>query len=330
MYLTTILLEAIYQSNGYVMERYGENSARLIPRSEQQYYMPLLIVNDLSELEEALQEYIDEIQKGNLKFYKLDENHRIKNYLFYLIKSLSNTDCCDFVSYVRKFTSYLRDENFNDLYYAQNIGMIDKYNIFVRRCDEYYGSETPYTIHYYAEVVGFRFEMPLIRYGINGDEAYIYSVQRKKLYNNLRSNVKDINSIFNKVNSGIKHNRDITPAMLCSLAIFMGMLKSQGVNYVKADGFLTRRYGYFMGVTEDSERDSILENTVDKFSKLFLRLAEQFEGIDIYAYPFDIDSYFHLVLGDSVSSDNELLDQLYKMGLNYQSSIDKKLVRKSE
>ena len=79
MYLTTILLEAIYQSNGYVMERYGENSARLIPSSEQQYYMPSLIVNDLSELEEALQEYIDEIQKGNLKFYKLDENHRIKN-----------------------------------------------------------------------------------------------------------------------------------------------------------------------------------------------------------------------------------------------------------
>lgn len=332
MNLTTIFLDAIYKSNGYVMEKFGDNSALLIPNDKEQYFMPflvvILVVRDLSELEEVLQEYINIIEEGNLKFYRLDGKHEIKNYLFYLIKSLTNTDCSDFVGYIRKFNIYLRDETFKELYYSQNIGMLDKYNIMARWCEEYYGAETPYTMRYYAEIPGFRFEMPLIRYGISDDnEVYIYAVQRKRIYNNYSSRVKEINSFFNIANSGVKKHRDITPSMLCSLAIFIGMIKSQGINTIKVDGFLTRRYGYFNGVSEDNERDKILHNSVDKFNKLFLRLVEQFDGIEITAYPFDIDSYFHIVLGDNISSNNKLLNELYNIGLSYQRSGDRQLVR---
>ena len=319
MDLTKILLEEIHHSNGYTVQRYDGKSALLIPREGQRYYMPDLVVRDLEQLEDALKEYIEAINNSSLLFYKIDDRHKMKNYLFYLIKSLTNTDCQDFISYIRRFTTYLKDNHFTDLYYSQEIGKMDKYNILARRCEEYYGSETPFTLKYYAECPGFKFEMPLVRYGISSkNEAYIYSIQRKRIYHNKNCRIKEINSIFNGANSGVKHNRDITPAMLCSLVIFVGMLQNQGVRRMKADGFLTRRYRYFNGVSDEEERNQILHNSVDKFNKLFLRLVEQFNGIDIVAYPFDIDSYFHLLIAEQVNSNNETLNQFYNMGLNYQ------------
>ncbi len=326
MELTGLLLEIINQSDGYTVKKIGINGALFIPNIEQQYYMPNLVVKDLEELESALAEYITVINSSSLLFYKINDRHKIRNYLFYLIKSLSNTDCQDFNAYIRRFTTYLKDYKFNDLNYSRKIGKIDKYNLFARRCEEYYGSETPFTMHYYVEIPGFKFEMPLIRYGISDEnKAYIYSVQRKKLYNNNNCRIKAINKVFNGVNKGVRNNRNVTPTMLCSLTIFMGMLKSQGVTNIKADGFLTRRYGYFYGVTEEEQRNEIQHNAIDKFNKLFLRLSDQFDGIGIQAYPLDIDSYFHLAISDMVASKNDLLNNLYNIGLNYQTSKEKTL-----
>lgn len=319
MEYTQMLLEEIHQSDGYTVQRYGEKSALLIPREEHRFYMPNLVVSDLEQLESALVEYIDTIQHSSLLFYQIDDKHKIKNYLFYLIKSLTNTDCEDFITYIKRFTDYLKDEIFKDLHYSRQLGKIDKYTILARRCEEYYGSETPFTLKYYAEYPGFKFEMPLVRYGISKDNvAYIYSVQRKRLYNNKNCRIKEVNSIFTGVNRGVKKHRDITPAMLCSLSIFVGMLQKRNIRLIKADGFLTRRYRYFNGVHEEEERNQILHNSVDKFNKLFLRLAEQFEGVDVIAYPFDIDSYFHLSLGDLIYSKNKTLNQFYTIGSQYQ------------
>jgi hypothetical protein len=105
--------------------------------------------------------------------------------------------------------------------------------------------------------------------------------------------------------------------MLCSLTIFLGMLQSEGINYIKADGFLTRRYGYFEGITEDEKRDLILHNSIDKFFKTFIRLSIQLNNVNISAYPFDIDSYMHIKLEENISSDNILLNDLFNVGKNY-------------
>ena len=212
----------------------------------------------------------------------------------------------------------MKDCNFNEIDYSLWLGKIDEYNIYARQCEEYYGSETPYTMHFFAEVPGFKFEMPLIRYGIVEENvAYIYSIQRKRLYKNNYPKIKEINTLFNDANSGVKHNRNITPSMLCSLVLFIGMLQNKNINQILVDGFLTRRYGYYNGVNEEEQREKISYNSIDKFFKLFIRLVDQFEGIEITAYPLDIDSNFHISIDKNIWSSNKLLNQLYNLGLNY-------------
>jgi hypothetical protein len=49
---------------------------------------------------------------------------------------------------------------------------------------------------------------------------------------------------------------------------------------------------------------------------LFLRVESQFNGIEITAYPFDIDSSLHLKLGDNISSENSVLNEFYIAGTN--------------
>jgi len=88
MELTGLLLEIINQSDGYTVKKIGINGALFIPNIEQQYYMPNLVVKDLEELESALAEYITVINSSSLLFYKINDRHKIRNYLFYLINFL--------------------------------------------------------------------------------------------------------------------------------------------------------------------------------------------------------------------------------------------------
>lgn len=324
MHLTKTFLSQCFD-NGYIIEKQKGDKIILIPDEIEQFYMPNLVITSLIELEELLKEYVNIIRKSTLKFYKLDENHQIKNYLFYLIKSLTNDDCQDLNKYIKRFINYLKDEKFNELYYAKIIGTIEPYNVLARKCEEYYGSETPFTFRLYLEKIGFKFEMPLVRYGISNNTAYIYSIQRKRKYSNSHPTIKSVNSLFNTINIGIKENRDITPSMLCSLAVFVGMLKSEEINEIKVDGFLTRRYGYLNGIETEEEKDKVLHNSIDKFFKLFLRLSTQFEGININAYPFDVDSYLQITLDDEISSQNELLNNLYNIGKNYHEQISEEM-----
>lgn len=317
MSLTEKFLSSITYSAGYTYEKAGSGLV-LIPSAEQQYYMPLIVIKDCLAFEQALIEYAKVIDSLALTFYRTTKEHPIEDYLFYLIKSLTNDDCSDLTSYVIRFTKYLKDAFFSQLTFKKPIGNLGEYKIIARKCEEYYGAETPFTMHYYLDKPGLRFEIPLIRYGITPDKkAYIYSVQRKRLYNNRNGRIKSINTLLNKVNSGVKEDRNITPAMLCSLTLFIGMLESEGIHDVMADGFLTRRYGYLDGLTNDDERDAVLSNSVDKFFRLFIRLQAQFKDIDISAYPFEVDSYMHIKLGQNIYSNNELLNELHNIGKTY-------------
>lgn len=318
MGFTSIFFEEIKRADNYSIEKYMENGSLLIPSTETAFYRPNIIIRDMGEFESALQEYINLINSNPKLFYKIDDRHTVENYLFYLIKSINNTDCQDFSSYIKRFCSYLQDENFDEFNYSILLGQLNDYNLYARRCEEYYGSETPYTMHFYVEAPGLKFEMPLVRYAISDDTAYIYSVQRKRLYNNRYTRIRQVNSLFNNVNKGVKCDRNITPSMLCSLTVFLGMLKANNISHIKADGFLPRRYGYFNGITQDDDRDGVLYNSVDKFFKLLLRVSNQFQGIEITSFPFDVDSYISLSIDDEVRSDNELLNHLFHLGFNYE------------
>lgn len=317
MKYTDIFLNEVCKNGEYTSVQV-DGALVLLPREDLTYYMPKIAIENMQKLEYALTEYINAIRTSSTGCYKIDSTHRINTFLFYLIKSLSNEDCMDFIGYISRVTDYIKDRTFDDLSKIEVVGKIRDYYLLARRCEEHYGSETPYTMRFYLSTPSYRFELPLVRYAIDSEKtAYIYCVQRKKIYKNNKSRVLMVNKMLNEVNSGVKENRNVTPSMLCSLAAFLALAKSEGITQIKADGFLTRRYGHFFGISDDDERDKILANSVDKFFRLFERLEAQSEGIDITSYPLDTDSYMHIRLRDELKSTNPLLDEFYGSSKKY-------------
>lgn len=303
-----------------------KNGIFLCPQGSEAFYRPNLVISNLEALEEELKQYYKRICHSEKNFYKIDKEHNMATYFYYLIKTLTNSDCQDFLEYIKVFNGFLDDNNFDSLRHEKSLGKIDleqeghKYDVLAKRTEEYYGSETPYTMRYALERKGFRFTMPFVRYGISGKKAYIYSIQRKGKINLNYSKIKKINGEFNKVNSGVKSGRDITPAMLISATIFIGMLKKAGIEEVKIADFLTRRFGHYNGINSNYEEAcKVQANTTDKFLKTYIRLVSQFSGIDITSYPNDVDSFLSLKLGDNISSTNKLLDTFFRIGLEYDS-----------
>ena len=119
------------------------------------------------------------------------------------------------------------------------------------------------------------------------------------------------------MNSGVKQNRDITPSMLISATMFLGMCKGIGLENIKVADFLTRRFGYYRGAIWTEEAMKLQENITNKFLRTFSRLVSQFDGIDIVSYPNDYDSYFNLRLGKNISSTNKLLNDFFQVGYRY-------------
>ena len=120
------------------------------------------------------------------------------------------------------------------------------------------------------------YNLPWIRYGIsknkNGDKiAYIYALQ--KMEPSLDENYnEEMKKVINKVNSGVKKYRNVTPSAISSLAIFMGMLEGKGIKAIKVPDFLIGRYGKFSNAKTEEETDRIQTNLTDKFLRNFLRV----------------------------------------------------------
>ena len=82
MQLTEMLLEKLKNDGNYTIEKYKDSGFLLIPSSGNSYYMPNVVIKDLSEFEVSLQKYVSIIRSDSMKFYMLDKNHKIENYLF--------------------------------------------------------------------------------------------------------------------------------------------------------------------------------------------------------------------------------------------------------
>lgn len=311
---------------------YVEGNIVLQAPEQFSYTMPDITIKDDEKFVQALERYESIVRDKNngLTFFNLykgfEENYDMSFYMSVLLKSLSNTDCQNYVGYINKFCNFLTDKTFtslNDVHKLIGRG-VGEFDVYAENTQEYYGGETPFFMSYIIRKKGLVFKLPLVRYGIDEKTktAYIYSIQRKRLYNNNNKTIKSVNQYINTVNSGVKEDRDVTPSMLCSLTLFLGMLKSKGIKNVCADSFLTRRYLTAINIESFEKLDDVYHNVVNKFFKMFNRVEKQFEGLEITAYPQEQDSYLHMKISDKVESKNPLLNQLFKVGENYQNVLN--------
>ena len=113
------------------------------------------------------------------------------------------------------------------------------------------------------------YNLPWVRYGIsqnkNGDKiAYIYALQKMEPSLSEKYN-EEIEKDINKVNTGIRRYRNVTPNAIVALSIFMGMLEAEGITAIKAPDFFIGRYGHFVNASTEEETDIIQYNLTEKF-----------------------------------------------------------------
>lgn len=280
--------------------------------------MPQMVVPNLDKLEVALRQYLLVTKTVDIKSVKYDEKHDESYFLHSLLKNIGNDDFENVVEMVRRNTNFLLDTSFSWLDKKLDLGLIDEENhLLVERVQEYYGFETPYMLKFSIANKHMTYELPLIRYGVeekNGKKvAYVYAVQRKKVYKNGFDQIEKFEKQIRKINSSVKVNRDLTPSMVLVMTAFCGLAKREGIDEIKMLDFMNRRYFHFKNVTTEEEQDTVQTMTTDKFLKLGLRACDQFEGIDIWSYPNDVDCYLTLKLGSAISSKNQMADSVFKV-----------------
>lgn len=131
-------------------------------------------------------------------------------------------------------------------------------------------------------------------------------------------------------------NRGVhSPNFLGSLAIFFGMISSLDIEKILINDMQTARWKSLSkneGLDEIS-KVRIQQNITNKTMKTFLRLANEFEGLKIAAFPNEIDNYMHLKMKQKLTSKNSILEEFYRLGYFYQENmknnyLDDDLVRK--
>lgn len=239
--------------------------------------------------------------------------------LTWLVKNMTNSDCENPVDHVDRYADFVADKTFEKFRVPARLGKIGDAVFYTVNTEEYEaGLETSDLFLFFAENGEKTSLLPFIRYGIEktteGPTAYVYAIQKREVVEDDFN--EELKRVYAKANSGVKEYRNIQPSMLCVLATFSGMLNAKGIENLKVPDYIVRRWGEFWDSHTDESDISIQTNATNKFLFTFQRLDNQFEGIDVVAYPNDIDSFMHLKISPEAYSDNDMLQTFFQMGKN--------------
>ena len=237
--------------------------------------------------------------------------------LTWLVKNMTNSDCEDPVSHVNRYADFVADKTFEKMRTPMVLGKIDDAVFYALNTEEYEaGLETSDLFLFFAENGDATSRLPFLRYGIEQTEteptAYIYAIQRRTVEDTPFN--QDLKRIFAKANSGVKEYRDVQPSMLCVLSAFTGMLNAKGIERLKVPDCVVRRWGEFWNSDTEESDVAIQTNATNKFLYTFQRLTNQFNGVDVIAYPNDVDSFMHIRISENAESTNPMLQKFFKMG----------------
>lgn len=196
------------------------------------------------------------------------------------------------------------------------------------------------------------FILPSISYGITTNsqgekECYIYSIIHPK--SNVTPSeeqdkyTKKINRELYKLNSGVFQNEsqeyidykngvsdyypenisDVSPSSVLSLTIFMGLLQKENIQTIKAVPYLPIRY-LSRSIAAHNQTDPIKSeemmkrnndlqrNITDKFIRTFARVMYHINNLEVYSYPYQIDEFLTIKVGDNqIVINNQILEEYF-------------------
>jgi len=319
---------------------------------------PTLIINNVELFNNTLGEYLKLASsfRDDQTYESLDIKE--KTIIALLWANATSEDFKNPIPFMRKFINFYKDQSFNKFDEYTTIGYSDMLdcNIEIKRTMEKAFFETPYSMNVrlssdYDGNSQLYFDLPLVRYGIDGAKGYIYAIQQGKKtqptgdddYNvALAKFQKRINRALYKVNDGFKEVTDgtdnianpdnltgITPSTLLASTIMMGLFNREDISNIVIPCYLPirsqekdveyRMKAMFLSYHEREaaklkfadEKDLLMRNIVDKFIRTFRRLDYHFDNIMINNFPYEIDDNMHISIGDNAICNNELLDQVY-------------------
>ena len=134
-----------------------------------------------------------------------------------------------------------------------------------------------------------------------------------------------------KVNDGFTDKstadlKDTTASFLIVSAILLSFMQAKNINKIKISSILIERWNAkriaiskkakYKNLTNEEteklikEQERIQANLTEKFLRTFLRLSEQYNNLNITAYPYEIDSYLSLEVAGRLTSENKLLNDI--------------------
>ena len=299
------------------VERIG-NKVIITPKTRVDY-IPKFIINDVDVMERNLKKYLDAVKFTDIRSTKMDERHNDRYFMFNVWKNATWSDFRNPEKFILRYAGFIQDQTFSEFDDLTPIGKFDGSMIMAQRYQDDYGFETPYVLHLSLTNGKAVYNLPWIRYGISqnrfGDKlAYIYAIQRMEPSHDEAYN-EEVKKSINKVNSGVKKYRNVTPSAIAALSIFMGMLEAEGIKGIKAPDFLIGRYGKFSNVMTEEETDRIQQNLTEKFLRNFLRLDTQLDNFRVE--PIDVsefNSFLCMSLDEFQGCKNQAIGELYETG----------------
>ncbi len=161
------------------------------------------------------------------------------------------------------------------------------------------------------------------------DTLYIYAIQN--IPQEKTNYTKKINRALYKVNDGFTDEstadlKDTTASFLVVSAILLSFMQAKNINKIKISSILIERWNAkriaiskkakYKNLTNEEteklikEQERIQANLTEKFLRTFLRLSEQYNNLNITAYPYEIDSYLSLEVAGRLTSKNKLLNDI--------------------
>lgn len=290
---------------------------------------PTLMIKNKTEFDKALVQYVETAQKIYHKYP--DDDITFKDYLKEIMTTVwSNATVEDFnnpIAFLKRRIKIINDDNFN--YQNHKIGTIFNQDIFVTRKIESVLKETPYALEF---KIGDN-SLPLIRYGIADNTAFIYAIQNEsgQIDKKLSRNLYKLKSGFNEDGESYDNINDfenltgVTPSFLASLTLALGLFNKEGITNLEAISYLPVRLNGKvilkelkqkktdnLDIAELNEKiETQMRNETDKFTRHFRRLQAQFTGLEVTSLPMDVDTSMHLKLGDGTFSNDELAALYY-------------------
>ena len=151
------------------------------------------------------------------------------------------------------------------------------------------------------------------RVGVCIDTCHLFAIQfgRGREYD---TSIEEYKNIVNKVNSGVKKFRNVSPSFVLSFSLFLKLLQNENIKEIMVPSFLFARYRNYYKATTIKQSNLLLNRILDNFVLLMQRMEYEIDGFEIWSYLEEFDSYTHIKLNE-LDSKNKLVRNIVKKDL---------------